>query len=313
MFRRIFSGIISISILSSLFWPGLSRGAGTRSYQFLKIGTLARASAMGGAYTAVSDDEAALYYNPSGLARLKQASFSATYINYLSDIQSGFLGYLKPLSDKSTVGGSVTYFSYGDFIETDRFGNQIGEFGSSDWSFNLSYAVAVKPQISLGATGKLIYEKIQNYSGYGLAFDLGGLYSFPDGRTKIGGVIQNLGREMEAVGEVKGGLPTVFKLGLSHILKESGILVSAEVNKPIDNDFFFSLGAEISQIRPLLLRAGWSSVGSDLKTGDSSDKWAGFGFGIGVLWNDFKFDFAYSSWASLGGIFRYTLSRGFVK
>ncbi|MBI5244034.1 MAG: UPF0164 family protein, partial [Elusimicrobia bacterium] len=40
---------------------------------FLKIGTGARAEAMGGAYTAIADDVNALYYNPGGLAALKKS------------------------------------------------------------------------------------------------------------------------------------------------------------------------------------------------------------------------------------------------
>jgi hypothetical protein len=170
--------------------------------------------------------------------------------------------------------------------------------------------LAVTPQLSLGATGKWVYEKIHDFSGHGLGADLGGLYSLPDGRTRIGGMVQNIGTEIQAVGEEKAGFPTVFKLGISHILKGSNILVSAEVNKPVDNDFFYNLGAEIYQIRPLVLRAGWSSLAKDLKTGEGDDNLAGFGFGIGFSWQKYKIDYAYSSFASLGGIHRMTLSGG---
>ncbi|OGC87985.1 MAG: hypothetical protein A2142_02060 [candidate division Zixibacteria bacterium RBG_16_48_11] len=308
MVRKSWLGIIPILVLSSFIWTSSSRGAGTKSYQFLKIGTIARSSGMGGAFVAVADDEAALYYNPSGLANSKRSAFIASYVNYVTDIQSGFVGYLRPLKGNSTFGASLTYFSYGDFTQTDIAGNQIGSFGSSDWSFNLSYAKAINPQFSLGGTGKLIQEKIQDFSGYGLAVDLGGLYTLADGRTKIGAVLQDLGTEMDPVGEEKGGLPTVVKLGLSHILRESGILVTAEANLPVDDDIFFNLGGEITQIRPLLLRAGWSSLGSDLKIGEDSDKWAGFGFGLGLLWQKYKIDYSYSAFAALGNIHRVTLS-----
>ncbi|OGC90685.1 MAG: hypothetical protein A2142_01310 [candidate division Zixibacteria bacterium RBG_16_48_11] len=307
MSERILRGtILILGLLLSMATE--SRPAGTKSYQFLKIGTSARSAAMGGAFTAVADDEAALYYNPAGIANFKQPAIIATYANYLTDIQSGFLGYLRPLLANSVIGASVTYFTYGDIPETDRFGTRLGTFGSSDLAFNLSYALAVDSQFNVGATGKVVYEKIQDFYGYGIALDLGGLYALADGRTKIGGVVQNLGSEMNAIGDEKGGLPTVFKLGLSHVLKESRILFSAEANKPVDNDFFFNFGAEISQIQPLLLRAGWSSSGSDLKTGEDSDKWAGFGFGVGLRWERLKIDYAYSSFAALGGVHRFTFS-----
>jgi hypothetical protein len=286
----------------------LSWGAGTNSYQFLKIGTIARSSGMGGAFVAVSDDEAALYYNPSGLAGIKRPAFIASYINYVIDLQSGFVGYLRPIDEKSTMGASLTYFSHGDFMETNQLGDTLGTFGASDLSFNLSYARAVSSQLNLGATGKVVYERIQDEFGYGLAVDLGGIYTLKDGKTKIGAVIQNLGPEIQAIGEDKGGLPTSFKLGISHVLKGSGILFSGEADFPLEDRVIFNVGAEANQVRPLVLRVGYSTLASDLKTGENDD-WAGLGFGIGFLLEQFKFDYAYSSFASLGSIHRITLAR----
>ena len=52
----------------------------------------------------------------------------------------------------------------------------------------------------------------------------------------------------------------------------------------------------------------WSSLGKDLKLGEDSDKWAGFGFGLGLRWHNLKIDYAYSSYASLGGVHRITFS-----
>ncbi len=307
MLKVNYAGRLTLTVLL-LFFAANSFSAGTRSYQFLKIGTSARPAGMGNAFVAVADDEAALYYNPSGIAGFKQPAVIGTYANYLADIQSGFFGYIRPLDSSSVVGASLTYLSYGEFKETDALGTQTGTFGSTDWAFSLSYARAVNPQFNLGASGRIVYEKIQDFSGYGLTADLGGIYTLADGRTRIGGVIQNLGDEIEAIGEEKGGVPTVLKLGISHVLKGSGILVSAEVNKPVESDFFFNFGVEIDRIRPLLLRAGWSSYARDLKVGEDSDKWAGVGFGLGLFWNKLKIDYSYSSFAALGGIHRFTFS-----
>ena len=43
---------------------------GTYALQFLKIGVSARGSAMGGAFTAISNDATATYWNPAGMSRL---------------------------------------------------------------------------------------------------------------------------------------------------------------------------------------------------------------------------------------------------
>src|SRR4030067_1652228 len=204
MSERILRGtILILGLLLSMATE--SRPAGTKSYQFLKIGTSARSAAMGGAFTAVADDEAALYYNPAGIANFKQPAIIATYANYLTDIQSGFLGYLRPLLSNSVIGASVTYFTYGDIPETDRFGTRLGTFGSRDLAFNLSYALSVDSQFNVGATGKVVYEKIQDFYGYGIALDLGGLYALSDRRNKIGGGVQNLGPGVKVHREERGG------------------------------------------------------------------------------------------------------------
>jgi hypothetical protein len=73
---RIITGTLFLYASLALFNHS-AQAAGTKSYQFLKIGTIARSSGMGGAFVAVADDEAALYYNPSGLAGIKQKTFIA--------------------------------------------------------------------------------------------------------------------------------------------------------------------------------------------------------------------------------------------
>ena len=283
--------------------------SGTKSYQFLKIGPVARAAALGNAFTAVKDDPGALFYNPAGVATLKQRGIILSYMNYVSDIQSGAVGYLHPILGHSLIGGSITYLTYGDFVQSDESGNQTGNFGVKDFSFNLTYGWSAFPFLNLGATSKIIHEKIDDLSGYGWGLDLGAIYSLPDSRTNFGFAVQNLGAEINAIGGEKAGLPTQFKLGLTHILKGSEFLFLAEINKPVDYKFFFNFGVEISKIQPLLLRAGWSTSGSDLKFGGDSDQWAGISFGLGALWQELKIDYSHSFLGALGGVHRVTLSK----
>ena len=55
-------------------------------------GVGARAMAMGGAYTAVSDDYAALYYNPAGMGQIRRTALSGT-LSFLSmENKATFMG-----------------------------------------------------------------------------------------------------------------------------------------------------------------------------------------------------------------------------
>lgn len=46
--------------------------AGTTAAEFLKIGVGPRATGMGSAYVAVSDDATAMYWNPAGIAGIEK-------------------------------------------------------------------------------------------------------------------------------------------------------------------------------------------------------------------------------------------------
>ncbi|KPJ63809.1 hypothetical protein AMJ44_13960, partial [candidate division WOR-1 bacterium DG_54_3] len=98
--------IAFLGFVSSKLFAANSK-VGTTAYSFLKIDVSARSTAMGGAFVGLSDDESALYFNPAGLIQIEQRSFFTTYNNYLTDIQSGFLGYVHPYSENTRLGASI--------------------------------------------------------------------------------------------------------------------------------------------------------------------------------------------------------------
>lgn len=301
--------VLIMFLLIPVTAEGTNSKVGTTSYGFLKVDVSARSTAMGGAFVGLSDDEAALYFNPAGLIQIETKRFFTTYNNYITDIQSGFLGYVHPYSEDLRLGGSISYFNYGSFTKTDDQGANLGTFGASDFALAVSLAKAINTQFSLGATGKFIYEKIEGYSSDALALDLGILYISRDNRTRIGGVGQNIGVQLKGHTEShKDPLPTSIKLGISHNMRELPLTVAADAVKPFDNDIFFNLGGEFTALTPLSLRLGWSSFGKNFKTDSDKDNWAGFAAGFGVTWKVYRFDYAYSSYADLGGVHKISVS-----
>jgi hypothetical protein len=311
--KRILVGAVIFLLLFTSISLGTNSKVGTTAYPFLKVGVGARASALGGAFVGLSDDESALYFNPAGLLQLKGNHFITYYNNFITDIQSGFVGYIHPYSDKINLGLSINYFNYGSMEETDSSGRSLGTFGAGDLCFAFSYARNIKPRLDLGANVKFILENesAQNHSSDALALDLGGFYQLKDERTRLGAVVQNLGFQLKGfTSSHKDPLPTVVKAGISHNLKEVPLLVAGDVSLPFDNDIYFSLGGEITYFKPLFLRLGWTSFGENFKTDSDKDKWAGVSLGFGMHWRKYKFDYAYSSYADLGGIHRITIAGG---
>lgn len=138
-----------------------------------------RASGMGGAYTAVSDDPAGLYYNPAGIVYAGQRNLSASVNSYhetvtvykdvfdkgsdwvrrSSNILPNFFGVTQPLG-KGTLGFSYA-ISDSTFEDQDQTFHDFGvvdiyniNFNNSDQTYKLgpSYALAVGEKFSMGLT-----------------------------------------------------------------------------------------------------------------------------------------------------------------
>jgi hypothetical protein len=299
-----------VFFISTVSW-GANSKVGTTAYSFLKIDPGARSTGMGGAFVGLSDDEAALFFNPAGLMQTQTKRFFTTYNNYITDIQSGFLGFVHPYSEKTTFGASLCYFNFGSLEKTDALGTNLGTFGAADLAFAVSMAKQINNRFSFGATGKFIYEKIDDYSSDAVALDLGLLYAAGDGRTRVGAVGQNIGVQLAGhTKSHKDPLPTSIKIGISHQMRELPLTVAADAAKPLDNDIFFNVGGELTAMEPLYLRLGWSSFGDNYKTNSDKDNWAGFAAGFGVAWKAYRFDYAYSSYADLGGAHKISVSGG---
>jgi len=286
---------------------------GTSVFDFLKIQTGARPMAMGGAFTGVADDESSLYYNPAGVASLEGKRFIAGYHNNIFDMQSGFLGYVHPIRQGQKLSFYVNYLNYGTFDRTDVNGEVIGDFSGGDLLLASSYARQINEKIAVGATVKFIYEKIDDYSATGLAFDFGGKFSLNNySNTVFGFMVQNLGTQMSTHLEDgdKESLPLYLRAGGSTYPKGLPLLVAADIVYPTDNDLFFSIGAELISARPLFIRLGWTSFGDNYKTGASGDDLAGFSAGIGLEYNKVHISYTISPEAELGTSHRITFTGG---
>ena len=96
-----------------------------------------------------------------------------------------------------------------------------------------------------GVTGKLIYEKIQEFSATGVALDLGLRYVSDRGRLSAGAMVQNIGFQLSNFTEAeKDGLPTTFRLGVAGKPRGLPILFAADIVVPSDNDIYVAVGGE---------------------------------------------------------------------
>ena len=306
--------------------------AGTFAYPFLKIPVGAKAPAMGGAYTGLSNDVAGLYFNPAGIIQVSGSEISGSYDNYLAGMQAGYLSYLMPWGKKGKLGVAINYLNYGSTPRTDLSGTRTGEFGGSNVAFSLTgawtlmsgtdddYELAESRNenegslphwngLSLGVTAKFVYETLDVYSSDALAVDLGLLYGLKDNRTRIGVSASNLGFQLKGLSSGhKDSMPAILRAGVGHQLKAAPVVISVDAVKPFDNDFIFAAGLNYTNFYPLEIRAGYSTFGQNFKTGSDKDNWGGLSFGFGLGLKKLVFDYAFVPYADLGSSHRVGIS-----
>ncbi len=180
--------------------PSFSK-VGFSGMQFLKIGAGARASAMGGAFTAVADDATALYWNPAGIARMRNISATFAHTNWFVDINNEYIGCVFPGGLLGNFGISASFLSMGDMQRTtiddittlarEDEGEGLPTFSSSDLALGLTYARSLTNKFSVGFTAKYVREKIAEMSASQLAFDVGTHYLTGFKTLRIGMAIVN--------------------------------------------------------------------------------------------------------------------------
>lgn len=284
--------------------------AGTAAYSFLKIGVGARAVSMGNAFVGMADDESAIYYNPAGLNQIPGYALSSGYHSYVADIQGGYLSAVLPWGENRKIGLSVNYLNFGDTPLTNQTGEVQGTFGGGDLAISAAYAQSLVENLDIGLTGKFIYESVDSFSSTGLAMDIGLLYHFPEGNTRIGVAASNLGFQLSGLSEEhKDPLPIMLKAGIAHKMHGAPFNVVADGGKFSDNDFFVGGGVEFTGVEMMRLRVGYNTIGSDYKTGGDNENLAGLSFGLGLIFNKLSFDYAYVPYADLGNSHRVYIAR----
>ena len=156
----------------------------------LLIAPDSRAGAMGDVGAASKPDANSIHWNAAKLSFTeKKAGLSFSYTPWLrqivSDIKLMYLsGYYK-IDDRSTVGGSLTYFSLGSIDFFSEEGIATGTYKPNEFAFDLAYSMKLSNNLSLSLTGRYIRSDLtqgqnvgttQTHAANAAAADLGLYY-----------------------------------------------------------------------------------------------------------------------------------------
>jgi long-subunit fatty acid transport protein len=304
---------------------GDSRTGGT-GMQFLKIAADARSTSMGGAYVAVANDVASLYWNPAGITAVDtgKVNVQLSYARYFGDISANFAGAVMKAGKYSFVGLNVMAMNYGKMDETTEFDPKgTGRtFAPVNYSVGATYAKILTNSFSFGVTGKFAQEGYAGVNVNNVMFDLGLKYDVGVKHTRFGVSFSNFGfnvtpsgtvtvlkfngqQTINSFGEVS--VPAIFRMGIAFdpIHDEKHILtLSGQLNHPTDNNETYSVGAEYSYLRIGYLRTGYEFFSDESYIAPT------FGAGIKIIRNfgGFTVDYGFIAKSRLGDLQRITFA-----
>lgn len=311
------------SVLAQDFAP-----VGTAVAQFLEIGVGGRGTAMGDAFTSLTNDAGSAFWNPAGLVGIQQRNLYTTYTVWPADISIGSFAFAIDAGNIGTFAISSAYLMTGDMDVTTVFQPEgTGEsFSISNFSLGLSYARFLTDRLSIGLTTKMVREKYLDYGYTTWALDMGTIYRTGFHGLNLGMSILHFGPEVKFSGDYIDysdpksvdvdkpktfetySLPINFRIGVSFNILETPtnrVTTAAEMMHPNNNLEQYNWGLEYCFNNMFFLRGGYRfnideggftlGTGADLKVLGDRGVTVDYSFAdLGILKSVHRFSFAIS-------------------
>jgi hypothetical protein len=308
---------------------------GTTAADFLGIPVGARAAAMGGALAASVDDLSSLYWNPGGLSKVSGGAATVEYATWLADVEFTFFALAQEFGAGTFALGLTSMRTPEMEVTTVAAQEGTGEtFDASSYALALSYARPLTDRFGIGASVKLISERIWNSSASGVAFDVGTTFVTPFRGVRLGASISNFGTKMRLSGDdllVKvdidpnnGGnnesnraslntdafdLPLTMRIGLASDIvsnESTRFTLAVDALNPNNSEQYVNIGAEVGLLGDLFqVRGGYS----ELFLGDPVRSWtvgAGLRYRFAPL--NLAVDYSYEVMEYFSDVSRFTVS-----
>jgi len=244
---------------------------------FLEIPIDARATAMGGAYNAVSDDGAAMLYNPAGIQSISDRIFTSSYRAMKLDRKLGYLSFIMPTHQESSLGFSWLYAGYGDVEERDISGRITGtSISANEHDFGISFAKRFMPYLAIGARLNYYIKSMDYLDASSVGINVGGLL-YIDSLFRYGSM------ESKPITDLTAGLVIKAEILIKSVEWEESTETGVSTEKETYTDGYFRIGGEYNVVKELMVRAG-------LNNGTMT---AGAGFVFEFGFGGLRFDYAF--------------------
>jgi len=277
--------LLATLTVATLSAPSFADDPGSAGALFLRIGMGARASGMGEAFAGVAEDASSVYWNPGAMAAVLGTNVMVMHNEYVQSVRLEQAAITHE-TEWGTLGLGFTGM-YMDALE--RRGDEpsavpLGTFDVYDVSVTAGFSRYIAPNVAIGATVKPVWQRSDDQTATGLAFDVGIYHVARIQGVKLAAVAGNIGKPMKFDSE-EYALPRYVKVAGSYEREleglRGGMLVTFDAMFPNDDGVREHVGVEYGYQRMLFLRAGY-------KAGYDSQ---GATFGVGVSHRQFSVDY----------------------
>ncbi|KPJ61687.1 MAG: hypothetical protein AMJ46_01065 [Latescibacteria bacterium DG_63] len=285
-------------------WSGQSVAASSASggtESVFSLGAGSRALGMGGAFTAVSNDATTLYWNPAGLPNLEQTSIIGFHSTLLEGSSYDFFSICQPTVRFGSFGFAFVRVGANGINAYDDRSRSLGQIDFSQSEMLFSYGRKVPFDVRVGASLKIVSERMGDHSAEGVGVDVGALYPVPyfKGLT-LGLALRDVpGAKLKLVERVER-TPRTVRLGVSYsgTFRDSQDVATFAVDTslPEKAPAAVFVGGEYLIDQSVALRLG-------LKEGKLSA-------GAGVRWRNYSFDYSLGN-TELGNLHQFSVSAAF--
>ncbi|MEA2077951.1 MAG: PorV/PorQ family protein [Candidatus Marinimicrobia bacterium] len=319
--KRIHIKSMLVLLLSfSLTFAGLGgQRAGTSIYNFLKIDPSATSGGMGGAFTAIVSDASVIHWNPAVTVQLEGTSVALSHLDWFDGIGYEYLALSH--SSGSWAFGFEIGVLHMDAMEITTEYKPYGSgdyFTYADYYIGLNASRKMSDRFSFGFSARLVREEYLDMATTSIVGDLGTYYKTGFRDLTLAVALLNFGAPAGPAGQYEsldGDLrdyatfspPTTFHIGSSMTVYENNfmdLLVTAQLNHPVDNAETYVLGLNATFFKAIQLRAGYC-FGTDIP----------FSMGLGFTtekWNSgLKIDYAFRPHRYLGIVNQIQVSYNF--
>jgi hypothetical protein len=239
---------------------------------FLTIAPDSRSGAMGDAGVATSPDASSMHWNPAKYAFVKDdfgmsLTFTPWLKNLIDDIFLAYMAGYKRIDKQQVIGVSLVYFSLGDIVFTNIYGEYTGQqHKPREYALDAAYARLFSDKISGSLAFRFIYSNLAGHGtigdtesrpGISFAADVSSYYrtditiSDNDAELAIGANISNIGTKISYTSETNEFIPINLRLGAALTTKldaYNAITFTADANKllvPTTPEYY-----QINQVLP---------------------------------------------------------------